>query len=63
MDIPKLRLLFLQSEIEKAKERIAQYEMIFDTDEIKDLSLRRLIANKQREVIILEDLLKGKRNE
>ena len=63
MDIPKLRLLFLQSEIEKAKERIAQYEMIFDLDEIKDLSLRRLIATKQREVKILEELLKGKRNE
>lgn len=63
MNIPGLRLLFLQSEIERTKQRIDQYEGIFDECEIKDLSLRRLIVTKQRELEILEELLKGQRNE
>ena len=63
MNIPELKLLFLQSEIEKTKQRIEQYENIFDSCEIKDISLRRLIATKQREVEILEELLKGQRND
>lgn len=62
MDIPELRLLFLQSEIDKTKQRITQYEMIFDSVEIKDLSLRRLIMTKQRELEILEEMLHIKRN-
>lgn len=63
MNIHGLKLLFLQSEIEKAKQRKEQYENIFDECEVKDISLRRLIANKQREIEILEELLKGQRNE
>ena len=63
MNIPGLKLLFLQSEIEKTKSRIIQYEAIFDECEIKDISLRRLIVTKERELEILEEILRGQRNE
>ena len=62
MNIPGLRLLFLQNEIEKIKERISQYEGIFDSCEVKDISLRRLITTKERELKILEEILKGQRD-
>ena len=63
MNIPGLKLLFLQSEIERSKRLLDQYESIFAECEIKDISLRRLIATKEREIEILEELLKGQRNE
>lgn len=63
MNIPGLKILFLQSEIERSKRLLDQYEGIFEECEIKDISLRRLMATKERELEILEELLKGQRNE
>ena len=62
-----LKLLFIQSEIIRVKSRITEYENIYnnmykDTN-VKDLSLRRLISNKQRELNILENMFKSQYEE
>lgn len=62
-----LKLLFIQSEIIRVKSRITEYENIYnnmykDTN-VKDLSLRRLISNKQRELNILESMFKSQYEE
>ena len=59
MNFSGLKSLFIQSEINKIKERIEYYENVYNDSEIKDLSLRRLISVKQRELNILETILKG----
>lgn len=62
-----LKLLFIQSEIIRIKSRIAEYENIYNgmykDSNIKDLSLRRLISNKQRELNILENMFKSQYEE
>lgn len=55
-----LKSLFVQSEINKVKERIKEYESIYNESEIKDLTLRRLIITKERELNILETMFKEK---
>lgn len=62
-----LKLLFIQSEIIRVKSRIVEYENVYnnmykDTN-VKDLSLRRLITNKQRELNILENMFKSQYEE
>jgi len=52
----ELKKLFIQSEINRVKERIDSYENMYERAEIKDLSLRRLIVCKQRELSILENI-------
>jgi len=67
MSINGLKILFIQSEIIRVKSRIKEYENIYDImckeDNIKDLSLRRLISNKQRELSILEIMFKSQHAE
>lgn len=58
MNFSNLKFLFVQNEIKKVKERIEQYEEIYNNGEIKDLTLRRLISVKQRELNILETIFK-----
>ena len=58
MNFSNLKFLFVQNEIKKVKERIEQYEEIYNNSEIKDLTLRRLISVKQRELNILETIFK-----
>mgnify|MGYP003647722165 CR=1 FL=1 len=54
----KLKFLFLQNEIKKVTTRIAEYQKIYDDEEIKNLSLRQLIIIKERELNILELIFK-----
>ena len=55
-----LKSLFVQTEINRVKERIEYYENVYNDCEIKDFTLRRLIAVKQRELNILETMFKEK---
>ena len=67
MIIKGLKLLFIQSEIIRVKSRIAEYENVYNNmyedSNVKDLSLRRLITNKQRELNILENMFKSQYEE
>lgn len=58
-----LKLLYIQSEIRRIKSRIDQYKDTYDSLEIKDINLRRLIVIKQREKDILETMLRGLTND
>ena len=62
-----LKLLFIQSEIIRVKSRITEYENVYNNmyedSNVKDLSLRRLITNKQRKLSILENMFKSQYKE
>ena len=59
----RLKTLFIQNEIKKIDNRIADYINLYELDDVKNLLLRRLILIKQREKAILEDLLKYNTND
>jgi len=54
-----LKSLYIQSEISRITKRIKQYNQIYHSLEIKDLNLKRLITNKQREIDILDMISRG----
>lgn len=60
MIIPKLKTLFISSEIKKVTERLNYYHQIYTSSEIKNFLLKQLIDNKKNELDILNRILISK---
>ena len=53
----KLKTLYLSNEITRIERQLESYILIYEGEEVKSLTLKRLIDLKKRELVLLRDLL------
>lgn len=58
--LEKIKTLFIHSEMKRIRDRIAQYEGVYESSQVKDILLRRLIETKRTELNIFEKILEAK---